>query len=594
MEVVEGLDALRRIGSGGFADVYEAHERAFSRNVAVKVFRAPLQTDDRGSFDQESQAMGRLSGIRNVVQVHRSGVTDSGHPYLVMELMSGSLEDVVAAGPIPVDKACTAGALVGDALSEAHTRGVLHRDLKPANILIDRYGEPNLSDFGIASLNDLAASVDLQAFTAEHAAPELFSEARSTPASDVYSLASTVYTMIEGHPPFARVSGEGPVAFMTRVGRTPCPHSQSALIVDPELDSLLLQALAKSPDERPALDEFVTGLKRWADPGRLALDFPGDARDQRAIEGERTEPPPASTPQAEVSKGADHRRRLLVVTSVLLLGILAVAAFAFLGSGDRDADADGSAAGRETQGEASTTTATEATTTPSDSSIPRRKDGISNVAPATDPDLADTSGMLRARLNAFAASSGSPAVGAGPMDEPTGVDLGFGATPATFDYAATNASTTNECQRIYLDDMTVLGAAAAVWFNGEQLVLVNTVQMSSEQQARQYYWATVMFLGFRDDQCDGWPANQIAVNPEHLQIDRVEFPITSSPDDLFTTIDDSPSVGVLKAGIAYPAVFRSGDVIGVVSVTWAQGASAAGPEQAAAIVDEVIDAFGSE
>ena len=120
------------------------------------------------------------------------------------------MDDVLSAGPVAPASACSAGQLLGHALAEAHARGVLHRDIKPANILIDRYGEPTLSDFGISSLNDVAASVSVQAFTAEHAAPELFDEGRSTAASDVYSLASTIYTMLEGRAPFERTPGRGP------------------------------------------------------------------------------------------------------------------------------------------------------------------------------------------------------------------------------------------------------------------------------------------------------------------------------------------------------------------------------------------------
>ena len=205
--------------------MYEANEPALSRPVAVKLFRARVGGDDRRSFEREATAMGRLSGIRNVVQVYRSGVTEDDHPYLVIELMDGSLADLLEQGPVPARDVCRAGVLLGRALHAAHAEGILHRDIKPANILIDRYGEPALSDFGIASLADSGGNSFIYAFTAEHAAPEVFDRPDPSPAADVYSLASTIYTAMEGHAPFARDESEGALAFMRRVQETPCPSA---------------------------------------------------------------------------------------------------------------------------------------------------------------------------------------------------------------------------------------------------------------------------------------------------------------------------------------------------------------------------------
>jgi serine/threonine protein kinase len=588
MEEMEGLDELRLIGAGGFADVYEARELAFGRNVAVKVFRLQLDDRTRRSFERESQAMGRLSGIRNVVQVHRSGITADGRPFLVMELMNGSLEDLLATGPLSPGQACGAGAVLGRALGDAHARGVLHRDIKPANILIDRYGEPTLSDFGISSLNDLAASVEVRAFTAEHAAPELFTDARSSEASDVYSLASTIYTMLEGRAPFERAEGEGPLVFMRRVSETPCPPSAVAASVSPDLDDLLMRALAKRPEDRPTVEELVSGLGRWASASPLAL---GETTASAiASTGPPTAPPPQDPPATAEdpdrgSRSTQGQRRRVLAAAVTLL-IVVVGAAVLLARASTDSEDDASA--DVTTSSSSTTTSSVSTATP-----PPRTPGVTNARPSDDPELTDTSGLLRARLNAFAGASTVPAVQAGPKDEPDGVDLKFGVPPAVFDYAASNDSTTSECLKLYLDDVTVQGAAAAVWFEGEQLVLVNAVQMASELQARQYYWSTTMFLGLRDEHCDGWPANQVAVNPTDLTVDRTDFEISTDPDDLYTMIDDSPQVAVIKAGIAYQAVLRIDDVVVVVSVVWAQGAPGAGPAEAATIVDGVVSAFSN-
>lgn len=265
MEEVEGLESLVLLGGGGFADVYRAHEPAFSRDIAVKVFHDHLDDRGRRSFEREASASGRLSGIRNVVHVYRSDVTSTGRPYLVMELMHGSVEDALASGPIPVDTACSVGAVLGTALGEAHARGVLHCDIKPSNVLIDRYGEPALTDFGIASITGPGQSVTIGgAFTAEHAAPEFFDGAAASEAADVYSFASTLFTMMEGHPPFSPAEGEGPLPFMQRVKSAERPDCAAALEVSGHLNALLLAALSPDPARRPRLEDLVTGLREHA------------------------------------------------------------------------------------------------------------------------------------------------------------------------------------------------------------------------------------------------------------------------------------------------------------------------------------------
>lgn len=78
-----------------------------------------------------------------------------------------------------------------------------------------------------------------------------------------------------------------------------------------------------------------------------------------------------------------------------------------------------------------------------------------------------------------------------------------------------------------------------------------------------------MFVSLQNEHCDGWPSNQVAVNPEDLTLDRIEFPIKWSTDDLFTMVDASPNVEVIKAGVADPTVLRVEDVVVVVNTTWA-------------------------
>lgn len=591
MEEVGGLGSLVLLGGGGFADVYRAHEPAFSRDVAVKVFHDHLDDRGRRSFEREASAAGRLSGIRNIVHVYRSDVTPSGRPYLVMELMYGSLEDVVARGPIPVPKACAIGYLLGTALSEAHARGVLHRDIKPANVLVDRYGEPALTDFGIASLPGPGPSLTLGgAFTAEHAAPEFFDGAPATEASDVYSLASTLFTMMEGQPPFRRRPDEGPLPFMQRVKHEDRPSCAAALRHSAELDALLRSALSTEPAERPRLGELVTALRvhaRSASP-IIDLGFTDPPRPPRPAGGAATSPPPlvgAGTTQRG-ARSVPWSRVLAIAAVVVVAGIVGVAAV--VSSND---EPDTVTATPESDEESPTS---EVPPTTEGVTRPTRPDGVANARPSTDSSLVDTSAILRARVNSFAAGSTFPVLSQPPLRELTGVELDYGELPATLGYTATNRLTTTECLQVQVDEMVVVGAAGGVWSDGSQLMLLNVVEMPTEQLARRYFWATTMFLGLRDDQCDGWPADRIAYNPDDLTVDRVDFAVEGAGEDVVTVINDEPSLGGISAGIAYESATRVGNVVIIANVGFAGSGAAADPATAAGVIAEAIAAFDQD
>src|SRR6185436_3504762 len=121
---------------------------------------------------------------------------DDGHPYMIMELCDGTYADRMREGPITPGEARSMGSKIADALADAHGLGVLHRDVKPANILITRFGEPALADFGLAVLAETRESSITIELTPAYAAPEMFHHGRPAPASDVYALCATLYALI--------------------------------------------------------------------------------------------------------------------------------------------------------------------------------------------------------------------------------------------------------------------------------------------------------------------------------------------------------------------------------------------------------------
>ena len=210
---IGGLSEWRPLARGGLAVVWEARQLSLDRPVAVKVYHRELDKGDRRRFLREAATAGQLSGHPGVVTVHDAGILTDDRPYLIMELCpGGSLTSWLS----PENRASEerirdVGVRIADALAAVHRFGVLHRDVKPANILIDRYGNPGLAGFGLASVaGDEATGTDALHVTPAYAPPEVFGSQPATEAGDVFSLAATLYALLGGSPP--RKMGSDPVA----------------------------------------------------------------------------------------------------------------------------------------------------------------------------------------------------------------------------------------------------------------------------------------------------------------------------------------------------------------------------------------------
>lgn len=250
---IPGYSGLEVIGHGASATVYRALQEGYDRQVAVKVLNIDI-SDRRAQkrFQRERALNGRLSDHPNVVTVLDSGFVDGRYPYLAMELFEhGSLADHLRQrGPFDVAAALHVGVRIAGALETAHRLGVLHRDVKPQNVLRSRFGEPALADFGIAAILEMEHSLTA-ALTPVHAAPELLEGADPSERTDVYALASTVYTMLAGSPPFAGPPGEGMLAQLLRITTSDLPALARA-DVPASLVDVLRAAMAKRPEHRTA------------------------------------------------------------------------------------------------------------------------------------------------------------------------------------------------------------------------------------------------------------------------------------------------------------------------------------------------------
>ncbi|MFD6897370.1 protein kinase [Rhodococcus sp. NPDC060086] len=283
-----GFDEAKEIGRGGFGIVYRCREVALDRIVAVKVLTSDLDVDNLERFLREQRAMGQLSGHPNIVNVLQVGTTESGRPYLVMQYHPrDSLDALIRrSGPLHWHDALRLGVKLAGALETAHRLGIAHRDVKPANILLTQFGEPQLTDFGIARIRGgfetaTGEVTGSPAFTA----PEVLSGRAPTAASDVYSLAATIFCALTGHAAFERRSGERVVAQFVRLTTQPIPDLR-ADGVPGELCAALEQAMSVDPESRPATAaEFGELLRAVQTEQGLPLDdlaVAGDANEADA------------------------------------------------------------------------------------------------------------------------------------------------------------------------------------------------------------------------------------------------------------------------------------------------------------------------
>jgi predicted ATPase len=268
-----GFDDAFEIGRGGFGIVYRCTQVDLDRTVAIKVLTTELDTN-RERFLREQRAMGRLTGHPNIVGVLQVGETDSGYPYLVMQYhRQGSLEARIRRlGSLPLDEVLRLGVKMAGALDTAHRLGILHRDVKPANILLTDYGEPALSDFGIAHITG-GFKTAAGTFTGSPAftAPEILSGDPPSRASDVYGLGATLFAALTGHAAFERRSGEQLVAQFLRIASESAPDLRESGIPD-DAASVVEKAMTRDPQDRPSAAAFGKELQSMQSQRGLPVD----------------------------------------------------------------------------------------------------------------------------------------------------------------------------------------------------------------------------------------------------------------------------------------------------------------------------------
>jgi beta-lactam-binding protein with PASTA domain/tRNA A-37 threonylcarbamoyl transferase component Bud32 len=253
---------VRKLGSGGMANVYLAEDEDLGRRVAIKILNERYANDDLfiERFRREAKSAAALSHP-NIVSVYDRGEAE-GTYYIAMEVIEGrSLKELIMTrGPLPIAQAIAYTHEMLEALRFAHRHGIIHRDIKPHNILI---GERlKVTDFGIAraGASQMTEAGSIMG-TAQYLSPEQARGAPVTASSDLYSAAIVLYEMLTGKVPF---TGDSAIEIaMKHLNDPPKPPSKIRPEIPEELDAVVLRALAKNPEDRyQTAEEFSEDLHR--------------------------------------------------------------------------------------------------------------------------------------------------------------------------------------------------------------------------------------------------------------------------------------------------------------------------------------------
>ncbi|MEV0267432.1 Stk1 family PASTA domain-containing Ser/Thr kinase [Hamadaea sp. NPDC050747] len=323
------------LGYGGMAEVHRGRDLRLGRDVAIKMLRTDLARDNtfQMRFRREAQNAAALNHPA-IVAVYDTGEerapTGEALPYIVMEFVPGrTLKEVLAAeGRLMPRRALEITGDICAAIEFSHRHGIIHRDIKPGNVMLTPQGQVKVMDFGIARALASGATTMTQTSavigTAQYLSPEQARGEAVDARSDVYATGCVLFELLCGHPPFV---GDSPVAVAYQhVREDPPPPSNSNRDVTPDIDAVVLKALAKNPANRyQSAAEMRADLLRAAN-GRPVLATPVMREDETL---------PLNAPTARVATGRNGARvgtpkrkktSGAVIALLSFLGVLAVIA----------------------------------------------------------------------------------------------------------------------------------------------------------------------------------------------------------------------------------------------------------------------------
>lgn len=326
------------------AEVYRAIDRELKRQVAVKVLHSRFGADAQfiERFRREARAAAGLNHP-NIVQVYDWGKEGDAY-FLVMELLEGkSLKETInERGPLSASESISIGMQVCQALDYAHERKVIHRDIKPHNIMLSPAGNVKVTDFGIAhAQGNEGETVTHEGFlvgTAQYCSPEQAQGRPVVRGSDLYSLGIVLYEMLTQKVPF---EAENPVSVaVMQVQNTPRPPREIRPDIPTALESVILKALAKSPEDR---FEDAQEMSRALEASRSGVHatVPAGVIPGRGLDEQPTMIVPTQAPREAVlptdKERTDNRRKRILIAAGIIGAVLLAALLAWLIFGQKPA-----------------------------------------------------------------------------------------------------------------------------------------------------------------------------------------------------------------------------------------------------------------
>lgn len=268
----ERYKIIKKIGSGGMADVYLARDTILERDVAIKALRSEYVNDAEFTtrFDREAQAATSLTHP-NVVSIYDIG-EEEDILYMVMEYIDGlTLKEYIQQnGPIEVEEAVDIMKQIVSAIMHAHENDIVHRDIKPQNILMNGFGQAKVTDFGIAIALSATSLTQTNSIlgSVHYLSPEQARGGMATKKSDIYSIGIVFYELLTGRLPF---SGQSPISIALKhlQNETPSVRRYNQNIPQ-SVENVVLKATAKDPFHRyESIYELEDAINQVLDPERL-------------------------------------------------------------------------------------------------------------------------------------------------------------------------------------------------------------------------------------------------------------------------------------------------------------------------------------
>lgn len=353
-KINDRYEIIKSIGEGGMANVYLANDTILDREVAVKVLRGDLSTDEKfiRRFQREALSVSNLSHP-NIVEVYDVGEED-GQYYIVMEYIEGkTLKQLLnKRGALTLPEVIDIMTQLTDGLSHAHEAYIIHRDIKPQNIMIEDNGTVKITDFGIAMAVNATQFTQTNSVmgTVHYLPPEQANGKGATVKSDIYSLGILMYELLTGSVPF-KGDNAVEIALKHMKEKLPSIRKQNPLIPQ-SVENIVIKACAKNPRNRydtvkEMHDDIVSAMERENEK-KIVFEYPENDLDEPKVNTVTKPKKVVDKPTEEEEKILDKepivveskgKNKIIIgLSAVLVLFIIIAIVFAFVVMGKKVED----------------------------------------------------------------------------------------------------------------------------------------------------------------------------------------------------------------------------------------------------------------